>query len=343
MLRIEITAAEHRAIESLLQEVTSRYEDAEEERFLDEVGILAHDLPRRLRLFLNDFRLSERAPNACIISGYPIDDHKIGKTPLHWNDKSEASHTMKEEVLLLLLASLLGDAFGWATEQGGRIVHEVFPIKENRRSQISTGSEQPIYWHTEDAFNVYSCDYLGLVCLRNRNNVASTYASVDSIKLSAKDIDILFEPRFVIHPDVAHQVEHGSGNNDKDSSAGLLEVAYRHIEQMNRAPQRLAVLFGSRSSPYIRIDPYFMDPLESDPEAGRALRALTEAIDNGLSEFVLKPGDYFFIDNYKAVHGRRSFKAKYDGADRWLKRVNITRDLRKSRHVRPAAESRILF
>jgi hypothetical protein len=42
------------------------------------------------------------------------------------------------------------------------------------------------------------------------------------------------------------------------------------------------------------------------------------------------------------VHGRRAFKARYDGSDRWFKRMNITRDLRKSRADRIEAVSRII-
>ena len=34
-------------------------------------------------------------------------------------------------------------------------------------------------------------------------------------------------------------------------------------------------------------------------------------------------GDVIILDNFKALHGRRAFKARYDGHDRWLKRVNV--------------------
>ena len=57
----------------------------------------------------------------------------------------------------------------------------------------------------------------------------------------------------------------------------------------------------------------------------------------------LQPGDIAFIDNYRAVHGRESFRARYDGTDRWLKRLNITRNLRGSRAWRPAADHRIIY
>jgi hypothetical protein len=35
------------------------------------------------------------------------------------------------------------------------------------------------------------------------------------------------------------------------------------------------------------------------------------------------------------VHGRKPFKARHDGTDRWLKRLDVTLDLRKSRAARP--------
>jgi Taurine catabolism dioxygenase TauD, TfdA family len=65
--------------------------------------------------------------------------------------------------------------------------------------------------------------------------------------------------------------------------------------------------------------------------------------DAALLDVVMHPGEILFIDNYKAVHGRRPYKARYDGADRWLKRINITRDIRKSRGARLSCTSRIIY
>ena len=86
-------------------------------------------------------------------------------------------------------------------------------------------------------------------------------------------------------------------------------------------------MIGSRQAPYIRLDPYFTTPLDDDASA--ALKALAQTIDDNLQEVILQPGDCFFIDNYRIVHGRKAFKARYDGTDRWLKRVSITTDLFK--------------
>ena len=110
----------------------------------------------------------------------------------------------------------------------------------------------------------------------------------------------------------------------------------------NPLPERIPVLFGDPCAPYVRMDPYFMDPVD-DPCAQEALNALTQQIDAALEDQVLEPGDFAFIDNFQAVHGRKPFKARYDGRDRWLKRVNVVRDLRKSRDSRLSAASRVLY
>jgi enduracididine beta-hydroxylase len=95
--------------------------------------------------------------------------------------------------------------------------------------------------------------------------------------------------------------------------------------------------------PYIRLDPYFMDRDQLDPEAQEALDAIVRSLDAALQDLVLRPGDFVFIDNYRTVHGRRPFKARYDGHDRWLKRINITKDLRKSRDARLASAERLIY
>jgi alpha-ketoglutarate-dependent taurine dioxygenase len=113
------------------------------------------------------------------------------------------------------------------------------------------------------------------------------------------------------------------------------------MDKTSKKSEKLAVFFGDRNSAYIRIDPYFMET-PNDLAARLALNALAAMIDRLLYEIILEPGDFCFIDNYKAVHGRRPFRARFDGTDRWLKRLNITRDLRKSRGLRAATLSRII-
>jgi Fe(II)/alpha-ketoglutarate-dependent arginine beta-hydroxylase len=233
---------------------------------------------------------------------------------------------------------------GWMTQQDGHIVHDVLPIKGHEYEQLGSSSKQLLTWHTEDAFHPYRCDYLGMMCLRNQEQVATTVGSLSSMSLEGLPVDVLFEPRYTIRPDESHLKKNMSDllwatRTDADE----LEASYERIEQMNNAPEKIAVLFGHPRDPYIRIDPYFMDALENDEEGQSALDELVRRMDNHLTDLILQPGDCVFIDNYRVVHGRKPFAAKYDGKDRWLKRISLARDLRKSRSARHPSTSRIIF
>ena len=341
MNKLSLSHHEIQSIESLLHDISARYHSVDDPDFLLEVSFFAHELPRRLRRFLTEFKLLEPAGGVCLISGYPINQTKIGATPNHWNDKSDVSRTIEEEMLFVLCASLLGEPFGWVTQQDGHIIHEVLPIKEYAHEQISVGSEQPIWWHNEDAFHPFRGDYVGLMCLRNPDNVATTVAPIDAIDLEHSQFKVLFEPRFTILPDKSHQKE-ANTTEAPDQDHESVEVAFQKIAEMGIGREKVPILIGTPESYYIRIDPYFMDSLDHDEEAQVALDKLVNSIDARLGQVVLHPGDICFIDNYKAVHGRESFQAKYDGTDRWLKRINVTRDLRKSRGSRSHPASRLI-
>lgn len=344
---LRLTPQEITEIKSLLRNITSEYSSVEDTSFLNKATLFAQELPKRIREILNDFRLVENNLGACIISGYPINDSKIGKTPNHWQSKTDRMHTLEEQILLVLYSSLLGDVFGWSTQQDGYIIHDVFPIKNNENDQIGTGSMQPIFWHTEDAFHPYRADYIGFMCLRNPEDVPTTIANLDVEQLNESQIQVLSEPHFIIRPDESHQLKNESEirkNLRQKNPDGLVNLAYNKISKMNTpSVEKVPILFGSLQSPYLCLDPYFMDDIEDNEEIKSAFDELVSTINERISFIVLKPGDICFIDNYRSVHGRKPFKANYDGNDRWLKRINITKDLRKSRSDRAKSTSRIIL
>lgn len=344
MDNIVLDESELKIIKPILEELASQYSSAEDPEFLKEAGLYAHELPYRIRKHLYDFKLLEEPPSYRIISGYPIDDNRIGKTPAHWKSKLNGSSTLKEEMLLVLFGFLLGDPLAWATQQDGRIVHDIMPIKGNEQEQLGTGSEQLLWWHTEDAFHPYRGDYLGMMCLRNADEIATLFASIDSVTIEPELKNLLLQARYTIRPDESHQEKNRSeSSKEKGESDLLLDIAYKRMAQLNTDPDKVSVLFGDTTYPYLRIDPYFMNEIKDDPEAEQALNCLIKALNNNLCDLIFQPGDYCFIDNFKAVHGRKSFKAKFDGSDRWLKRINIARDLRKSRSARLTNESRVIL
>ncbi len=103
------------------------------------------------------------------------------------------------------------------------------------------------------------------------------------------------------------------------------------------------MLYGDRSRPYMSLGPCYMFSDMMAPQPRAAFDAFTKAIDAALTQVVLRPGDIIFIDNFRAVHGRDPFMARYDGTDRWLKRLNVSRNLRASRGARRSSTDRVVF
>ncbi|HEV2150048.1 MAG TPA: guanitoxin biosynthesis L-enduracididine beta-hydroxylase GntD [Longimicrobiaceae bacterium] len=343
MSKLLLTGDEIESIQALLSEVSCHYASPESPEFLREADIWSHEFPRRLRTALREFRLAEPKGAMLVISGYPVDQAKAGPTPMHWRDKDSANDTLAEEMLLVMLGSLLGDPIAWSTQQDGRVVHDIFPIRGHEHEQLGSGSEELLTWHTEDAFHPYRGDYLALMCLRNPDQVPTTFASLEHVQLTPEQVRILSEPHFTIRPDESHLPKNRTTSNGRSpEEEKLVQRAYARVEQMWRSPEKIAVFSGGMDSPYIRLDPYFMDPVRDNAEAQAALDELCRQVDASIRDLVLLPGDFLFVDNWKAVHGRKPFRARHDGTDRWLKRINISRDLRKSRDVRLTPDSRVI-
>ena len=341
MYRIDLTDADRAPIDTLVEELLAE-EPATDEQLLDAVALRAQEMPRPLRARLNDFRLNEPS-GGCVISGFRVDDAGIGATPVQWGEADDDGRTRREDMFLLMCASLLGDPMAWATQQDGRLLHDVVPIKGHEHAQLNSSTAEPLTWHTEDAFHPYRAEYVGLMCLRNPDAVETTYALFDDLRLDETTRRVLAGPHYVIRPDNSHQPENRTAHSRPDAPADLLERSVRRIERLTTAPDRVPVLFGDPRTPYGRLDPYFMDRTPQDPAAATAFETLITEIDARLTGIALRPGDVLFIDNYKAVHGRNPYRARYDGHDRWLRRVNVARDLRKSRDARVSADSRVIF
>lgn len=236
----------------------------------------------------------------------------------------------------MLYSALLGEPFGWATQQDGHLVHDIFPIRQHENDQLGMGSKELLTWHTEDAFHPYRSDYLILGALRNPDHVPTTVGELDLSSLSDDDIDILFEPRFYIAPDESHLPKNNTITSEEEA------IRFATIQKMIDERPLGPLLYGSRQEPYMRLDPYFTSVPADDADARRAYDALFKVVDAGMGEVVADQGDVLIIDNHRAVHGRLPFQARYDGTDRWLKRVCVTADLRRSRPMRATAKTRLL-
>jgi enduracididine beta-hydroxylase len=340
MFTIELSEDARRRTDLLIAEILDADSGPDNAELLGRLTVYAQEMPREVRIAANHFRLHEPA-GGCVFTGFWVDDDTIGDTPDHWGDTRHNS-TAREDLFLLLCASLLGDPVAWATQQDGRLLHDVIPIKGHELAQINSSTAAPLWWHTEDAFHPYRAHYVGLLCLRNPDLAETTYAVFDDLDLDEDTVRTLMEPRYVIRPDESH-LPKNRGGGDADAPRELLERSFAWVEEVNSTPPLMPILFGDPASPYGRLDPYFMDRRDDDPSAMAAFDRFVKEIDNKLTSVVLQPGDVLFIDNYKSVHGRKPYVARYDGHDRWLRRVNVTRDLRSSRSARTTAAARVIY
>jgi hypothetical protein len=250
------------------------------------------------------------------IANSPINLDAIGTTPDRIPGAGEKTTVTREEALHLLYSCLLGEPFAWSSIQNGHVINEVLPVQDNATRPMSSGSRSVFDLHTEDAFHPHMGDHFGLMCLRNPDATPTLMTSIDDLTLSASIKRILFEPRFIIGANVAHDVA---------------QVA-----------RRSAILFGAFDRPYMRINMNVDPQLAGDSPAQAAFDALTDQLRRHVSELALRPGDCVYADNFRVAHGRPAFLPSYDGRDRWLKRVYITSYLRQSRALRAGPESRLI-
>ncbi|MFJ2207526.1 guanitoxin biosynthesis L-enduracididine beta-hydroxylase GntD [Streptomyces microflavus] len=308
-----------------LEEAAARLRDAHGAPGLPDFYDHAHTaeelLPAGLRRFLLSYRRTEGSA-ACLVHGFPVDDALIGPTPDHWRHAIRSDAARSQELWLAMCGMALGDPFGWETLQEGRIIQNILPIRGDELRQSGYGSESLLEFHTEDGFHPNRCDYLLLFGLRNPDLVPTIVASVRDVRLSDHDRAVLAEARFRIMPDTEHirQLE------ALDPAHPALEKLYGMID--SAVPT--AVLSGDRFNPYLRIDRPFMDVAPGDTEAEGALDRLMAELHRVQRDVAVGPGSLLIVDNYRAVHGRRSFKARYDGSDRWLKKLTVSRNLRRN-------------
>ncbi|WP_218952070.1 TauD/TfdA family dioxygenase [Amycolatopsis anabasis] len=311
MERIVLTETESAEIASLAEEVLTSLEDWDPLRFVDEATTIAARLPLRLRQFLVNARGAEA--DVIVVSGLPVDPDLV-PTPTGWDMAAKTGAGRREELVLLLCGSVLGDPFCWATQQDGRVVHDVCPAPGMEESLTSASSKAALSLHTEDVHHPCRGDYVSLFCLRNPDAVGTTIVRIGALDLPEDTREVLAQDRFRFYPDDSHT---GAVLNDLVNSDRLAG------REFHAGP----VLFGPKERPYLRFDIDFMSGV--DGTADEAIRVAQERIGAAVERVVLEPGDAVFVDNYRVVHGREPFSPRYDGKDRWLKRLNLIRDIRR--------------
>ncbi|WP_109524078.1 MULTISPECIES: TauD/TfdA family dioxygenase [Nocardia] len=247
----------------------------------------------------------------CLIRGILIDERSIGRTPPIWAAIDDTT-SLPVDLQMLLLACMIGRPFGWRGQQEGRLVNNVMPARGHETVQTGASSSILLSPHTEDSFHPHRSHVFLLGCVRNRDAVATTVASIRDVRLSATDREILSRPTVPILPDLTY------GDPARWGSAEAVPTLWERADGL-----------------CLRYDPDYTPLAEADAEFRAAYRRLGSELERVTRRVVLEPGDVAIIDNDVVVHGRVPFTARFDGTDRWLKRVNIAIPQR----ARPLAES----
>ncbi|MCY7297541.1 TauD/TfdA family dioxygenase [Alteromonas sp. a30] len=308
-----LTTNEAKAVKSIVLEIEKKQENRLS-WVLNNAKVIADKLPCGVKKFIYDFKVNDKELGVCI-KGNLVDDTSIGNTPSDFFTRDEKSICTNEEIMFILYSELLGFTFGWNSIQNGNIINDIFPMKKDCKSATSAGSAYDFGMHTEDAFHPYRADYLVLFGMRNPDEVATLISFLKPDDLSSETIESLFKKEFVVGANVGQNVT--------------------EIEEYTSA------LFGCKSSPYLKVNMNNMRSLNQ--KSKEALFKLNQALLNNTFKYRVQQGDFLVLDNLKTVHGREKYVPRYDGTDRWLKRMQVTNDIRKSRDIRRSASSRVLI
>ncbi|WP_326809702.1 TauD/TfdA family dioxygenase [Streptomyces scopuliridis] len=317
----EISLTEEASLEcsDLLDTLHKQFATADDPGFLRRAGHYGSRLPAELLDAIDEMRYAESVATLVVRNG-PVGGADC-PTPGHWKERNRDA-TIRQDFWLALTVSQLGDPIGWSSLQDGQIYNDILPIQGQEDQQTGHGSDADLELHIEDCFSDERCDALALLCLRNHDKVPNTIVTGTDLDFSELDLDVLFSPRFLIKPDS----EHVRRADNASETGGLTRP----------------LLFGSRESPYLRVDVPYTEALPGDTRAAEALDALSAQLAQRAATVCLAEGDLLLIDNHRALHGRRTFRARYDGTDRWMRKLTVVRDLRRSRAMRGGPEDRVI-
>ncbi|MFD3746529.1 TauD/TfdA family dioxygenase [Nocardia sp. NPDC058633] len=305
------------AVRALATDIRHRLGDAKHTVTLHDPALIAH-IERRAGELPDSVRHAVRPPataaGATVLRGLAVTDAEFGPTPAHWHDAAvaagESDHhgSLELDIVLMLLGRCAGNPFGWQGQQNGRLVNNIVPAMGHENEQSGASSSTLLSPHTEDAFHCERANLLMLSCVRNPDRVATTISSVRQVQLSDDDRRALATPTVPILPDVSY----GTG--------------------FDQHALPLPTLWADETgSVTVRYDPAYTPLDDADPHFRAAYARLTAELARVCHAPALAPGEILLIDNDVAVHGRVPFRARYDGTDRWLKRINIRLPERRRR------------
>ncbi|MEU0794886.1 TauD/TfdA family dioxygenase [Amycolatopsis sp. NPDC005961] len=250
--------------------------------------------------------------DALVIRRVPLGRIAEDRTPVV---HGEARRLGGFEAMCLAIAYLYGTPVGYATQQKGRMINDIVPLRQQAHvPNHSGGFTEKFKFHSEDAFMASPPNFIQLGCVRNPTKTPLTVSSILPGDIDPESYAALRGSRYRIG------VNPGQGGTQLEPYIG-------------------AILSSENARPSLR----FNDAETACLEPGdTTLTSFEEALDRNATDVNLEPGDIVIVNNSRLVHARRPYAAKCDGTDRWLLRLVVYRSIDTVQEMIPDVEFPIL-
>ncbi len=256
-------------------------------------------LPLELRQELIKFFCAELYP-ALVLRG--IGPLSARPTPTRLSSDKVISE--ESQIYLGLVLSLATTLISYARQQSGRVFNDVLPLADFEDiGNSSHGSRHRFQFHTEDAYHATPPDFLGLICMRNDDEVPTLVSSLGPGDISPASSEQLRHCQFTLQSNAGVS---GGGGTDEPRP----------------------ILFGPEKAPYLQTN-LAKQITATELEGRHAIDELRLALDANAESITLSPGDILLINNLRAVHGRPAFNPNYSSGSRWLIRALSRFDVRR--------------
>ena len=286
--------------------------------FCEQAKAQATHIPQRIRVKLEQFAKHGSPTGFLLIQSVPIDETLQDTPPDNKHHEGETTSLARIQAICM---SAISNMIAYEAECNGTLFQDIVPTKSMAALQTSMGSIE-LEIHTEQAFSQLRPDLLSLACLRGDPTALTYILPVQSIlqNISPQEQQVLREPLWMTGVDLSFKL------NDQEFRDGDL-----------RGP--MPIISGLQTDPQLVFD---QDLMKGTDDVSRTM------IDKVVGIYyekrhahIFAPGDIVIIDNRRAVHGRSTFKPKYDGKDRFLVRCFGVFDYTKTAYARPN-ESRMI-
>ncbi len=280
--------------------------------FTAQAARAARRLPEPLWEAVHCFDLMGSASGILVLRGLPVRD--VPPTP--GDNSQHVGATTEAARIQAVVNSCLGQMVGYEAEAGGRLFQDMVPSPAMADTQTSQSSRVVLEAHTEQSFSALGPDVVSLMCLRG-DPAAATYVfpATDLLAhLTPAEEELLRRPLWTFQVDQSFRLR-----------------GDRFVDGDVRGP--FPVLAGPAEDPTFLFDQDLQRG--TTPEAQDLLGKVIDLYCRHRREHVLAPGDLLLLDNHRAIHGRSAFRPHYDGAQRFVLRTFVVRDLFRSHHARP--------